>query len=217
MTLLRLRSSGPQWPYSVAQFRADEPHLSISYDPHPGELASYAELNPPILLFQAQPTDPPKHDPAAQRVEEVMPVEVDGLWQQAWQLIDLPPVPPAPPMPDWGAFKSGLLVSESVAQVMGAAREAGCEPAVTNLPVALEKAQGGNVGEFAACWGLVASAGGATPQALAALVVAAQAANLPAEFVGALQPTPERARDEQGRFIADDPATPEDEAWVPPD
>lgn len=27
-------------------------------------------------------------------------------------------------------------------------------------------------------------------------------------------PEPERARDEQGRFIADDPSTPEDEAWV---
>jgi hypothetical protein len=25
-----------------------------------------------------------------------------------------------------------------------------------------------------------------------------------------------RARDEQGQFIADDPATPEDEAWVTP-
>lgn len=27
---------------------------------------------------------------------------------------------------------------------------------------------------------------------------------------------PERARDEQGRFIADDPTTPENEAWVQP-
>jgi len=188
MTLLRFRPDGPQWPYTVAQFRADEPQLSISNNPHPGELASYAELNPPILIYQVQPTDPPEHDSAPQRAEEVMPVEVDGVWQQAWQLIDLPPVPPAPPMPDWGGFKSGLLVSEAVAQVMGAAREAGCEPAVTNLPVALEKAQAGSVGEFAACWSLVASAGGATSEALAALVAAAEACQLPADFVAALSP-----------------------------
>jgi len=183
--LLRLRSNAPQWPYTVAQFRADEPQLSISNDPHPGELASYATLTPPILVFQVQPTDPPEHDPAAQRVEEVVPVDVDGQWQQAWELIEIPPAPPAP---DWAAFKGGLLTSAAVAQVMGAAREAGCEPAVTNLPVALEKAQSGNLAEFAACWGLVVAVGGASPEALAALVAAAEVCNLPADFVAALSP-----------------------------
>jgi len=95
---------------------------------------------------------------------------------------------PAPPAPDWAAFKGGLLTSAAVAQVMGAAREAGCEPAVTNLPVALEKAQSGNVAEFAACWGLVVAAGGASPETVAELVAAAEACNLPADFVSALSP-----------------------------
>jgi hypothetical protein len=186
--LLRLRPEGPQWPYSVAQFRADEPQLSISSDPHPGELATYATLDPPILVFRVQPVDAPEHDPATHRAQEITPVDVDGQWQQAWELIE---IPPAPPTPDWGTFKSGLLTSADVAQIMSSARAAGCEPAVSALPVALQKAEGGNPAEFATCWGLVVAASGASPEALAALVAAAEDCHLPAEFVAALQPSAE--------------------------
>lgn len=38
-------------------------------------------------------------------------------------------------------------------------------------------------------------------------------ANRP-ELLPEAAPVLERARDDEGRFIADDPATPEDEAWV---
>ena len=54
-----------------------------------------------------------------------------------------------------------------------------------------------------------------TPETVAELVALAEQCQLPAEFVAALGPERERARDEQGRFIADNPATPQDEAWVP--
>ena len=113
--LLRLRESGPQWPYSVAQFRADEPQLSISDNPHEGELATYADLDPPILVFAAKPTDPPTHDPAIHRPQEVRPACVDGVWQQAWELIELPPPPEPEPQPDWAQFKLGLLTSPDAA------------------------------------------------------------------------------------------------------
>jgi hypothetical protein len=106
--LLRLRESGPQWPYSVAQFRADEPQLSISDNPHEGELATYADLDPPILVFAAKPTDPPTHDPAIHRPQEVRPACVDGVWQQAWELIELPPPPEPEPQPDWAQFRQAL-------------------------------------------------------------------------------------------------------------
>ena len=185
-TPLRLRPEGPQWPYSVAQLRADEPQLSISAAPHAGEIASWLQLQPPIVFIEPHPTDPPEHDPTTHRVEEIAPVEVDGTWQQAWQLIE---IPPAPPTPDWDTFRAGLLQSADVAAAMTAARAAGAEPAATNLPMALEKAQNGRPAEFAACWGLVVAAGGASPEALAALVAAAEACNLPAEFVAALAPS----------------------------
>lgn len=213
-SLLRVRPDAPQWPYSVAQFRADEPQLSISDNPHDGELASYATLEPPILVFQVKPANPPEHDPAAFRPLELEPVEVDGQWHQTWDLV---PIPAPQPAADWGTFKAGLLVSEAVSQVMTDARTAGCEPAVSALPVALEKAQAGDPAEFAACWRMVTAAGGAAPEALAALAASAEACHLPAAFVAALQPERERARDDQGRFIADDPATPQDEAWASSD
>lgn len=199
--------AAPTWPYSLAQLRADNPNVSFSANPTADDLA-------PFDVFGVEPTDPPEHDPTTHRAQEVTPVDVDGVWQQSWELIELPP---APPVADWGTFKAGLLDSEAVSQVMTAARAAGCEPAASALPVALEKAQSGNSSEFAACWGRVVVAGEATTEALAALVAAAQACNLPADFVAALQPERERARNEQGRFIADDPATPQNEAWMSSD
>jgi len=134
----------------------------------------------------------PKYDPTTHYLQPLEPVvsitdpdgdDCNGTATYGWELVAIPE--PAP-MPDWAAFKGGLLTSAAVAQVMGAAREAGCEPAVTNLPVALEKAQSGNVAELAACWGLVVAAGGASPETVAELVAAAEACNLPADFVAAL-------------------------------
>ena len=216
LPLLRLRDSGPQWPYSVAQFRADEPSLSISADPHDAELASYAELQPPILVCRPLPTDPPPHDPATHRAEEVLPVQApDGSWQQAWKLVALPP---PQPQPDWGTFRQTLLISADVAEVMGAARAAGCEPAATALPSALDKAEAGRPAEFAACWAMVARFGQAGAEMIEFLAAVAEACHLPADFVAALNPSPDlliRARDAEGRFIPDDPTTPENEAWVP--
>jgi hypothetical protein len=136
----------------------------------------------------------PEYDASTHCLQALEPViaitdpggdDVNGSATYGWELVAIPE--PAP-MPDWGTFKGGLLTSAAVAQVMGAAREAGAEPAVTNLPVALQKAEGGNPAEFAACWSMVIAAGGASPEALAALSAAAEACNLPADFVAALAP-----------------------------
>ena len=172
-------NSAPVWPYSLADLRRDNPNVSYSANPSAEDLA-------PFDVFVVQPTDPPTYDPTTHRAQEITPVEIEGVWQQAWELIERPP---APPTPDWATFRAGLLTSADVAQVMTAARAAGAEPAATNLPMALKDAQAGQIAEFAACWGMVAAAGGASPEALAALVAAAEACNLPAEFVAALAPS----------------------------
>ena len=124
------------------------------------------------------------YDPATEFLQSCEPYALDGA---VFNTIAAP-IPPAPPTPDWGTFRRGLLTSADVAQAMTAARAAGAEPAATNLPMALKDAQAGNPAEFAACWGLVVAAGGASPEALAALVAAAEACNLPSEFVAALSP-----------------------------
>ena len=119
--LLRLLPTGPLWPYSVPQFRRDEPWLSISDAPHDGELASYGELDPPILVRRVIPVDPPEFDPTTHYVEEVAPTEIDGVWLQTWQV---QPLPPVLPQPDYRGFYDALLVSgtysAALQQVMSA-------------------------------------------------------------------------------------------------
>jgi hypothetical protein len=117
---------------------------------------------------------------------------------------------------NWPQFKSFALTHPGLNAAMAAALPLAPAAALA-LPAALMRAEQGATADFAGCWRAVCAAANPAPEVLAELVAAAQAANLPTEFVAALSPERERARDEQGRFIADDPATPEDEAWVLPD
>ena len=125
--------------------------------------------------FTGPYTEPP-YDPATEQLDWI-----DGEYVVS-------PLPPPPPQPDWRSFKSGVLTSADVAQIMAVARANSCEPAATALPVALEKAIAGDYSEFAACWSIVATGGNAQPQEIAALVAAAEACNLPPEFVATLTP-----------------------------
>ena len=128
-SLLRLRPEGPQWPYSVAQFRADEPSLSISSNPHAGELASYAALEPPILVHQVADTAPPEIDGRTQRLLPVKAEEVNGTWQQVWPVRDATAAEieeydaanqPPPPLPNFVAFNEALLTENGFEAVWSA-------------------------------------------------------------------------------------------------
>lgn len=213
-SLIHTPESGPTvWPYTQADLRQDNPNVSFPANPSAEDLA-------PFGVHWVADTEQPTSDPRGERVEEVKPTYDENGWRQQWRIRAATPEEVAAydelnrPAPNWPTFKAGLLTSSAVSQTMAAARAAGCEPAVSALPVALEKAVAGDPAEFAACWALVATAGAADPETLAPLVAAAEACHLPADFVAALVPERERARDEQGRFIADDPATPQDEAWA---
>ena len=143
-------------------------------------------LDPDYLEMVLTQADQPAYDPATQRLDPTEAIDLAARTvTRGWQLIDLPP--PAP-TPDWATFRGSLLISPGVAATMAAARVAGCEPGVTALPVALEKAQQGNIGDFAACWGLVAQYGAAPPELIAELVATAESCHLPEGFVATLQP-----------------------------
>jgi hypothetical protein len=113
--LLRLRGNSIQWPYSVAQFRRDEPGLSISDDPHDAELATYASLEPPVLVYRVTPAAQPSvEDPRTERVEPADPALVEGTWTQQWLVRPATPDEIAAwdaahrPEPDWNALREGI-------------------------------------------------------------------------------------------------------------
>jgi len=180
--ILRLRLTGPQWPYSAVQLRADEPRLSVSNDPHPAELASYAALEPPILLIAYTPTPPPEHDPSLSRAVEIDPVLVDGAWQQAWELVELPP---AAPQPRWVEFGAAVQGSPAINQLLGAALQQA--PALgLGLGVGLGKAADGDARVFLSSWSMARTLGLVSAELLAAVQALAEQFDLPEDFVEAL-------------------------------
>ena len=130
MNIVRLRNNIPEYPYSVQQFRMDEPQLSISRDPHPGELATYATLEPPILVYAVAKVEPPTT--INSRTQRLLPVEaefVDGAWRQTWpvraateeEIADYDAA--NAPLPDWNGFQAELLQSATFAAARIGARQ----------------------------------------------------------------------------------------------
>ena len=172
---------------------------------------------------------PTSHDPAAHYPVPAEPVvsitdpdsdDLNGTVVYGWRLEPQPP-PPMPP-PDWLTFAGWLFSYSPMATAMAAARSSTThqgEPATTSLPAAMDEARlRQNYLPFAAAWALFLQAAAMPPDALAEIVAEAQADRLPDEFIYALQPTLlVRARNEDGTFRADDPATPTiNEAWEVP-
>jgi hypothetical protein len=174
----------------VAQLRADEPRLSVSNDPHPGELASYAALNPPILLFQVAEVAPP---PIA-RTQRLLPADVqliDGEWRQVWSLRDATKQEIADfdeanrPPPRWVEFGAAVQVSAPVIQVVTVALQQ-LPPLGLGLAVGLGKAEDGKPASFLSSWTIARSLGMVTPEIAAELAELAQDFDLPVSFVAAL-------------------------------
>ena len=164
-----------------------------------------------------QPTPEPGY-----RVQAVPPVvviddpdadDLNGTVTYGWQVL---PIDPPLPAADWLTFKAAVLRSATVNQALAQAYQVAPVAAAALAP-SLSMAERGNPDEFAVVWGAIIQACSVPPAELVGLAALAEACNLPAGFVEAINPPAGmvRARDEFGRFIPDDPATPEDEAWVP--
>jgi hypothetical protein len=100
----------------------------VSSSPHPGELASYAQLEPPILLYRVTEVASPAINPRLQRL--ITDVElIDAAWRQTWTVrnateqeiaeYDLANQPP----PDWPGFQAELLQSATFAAARIEARQ----------------------------------------------------------------------------------------------
>jgi len=126
--LLRLRENYIQWPYTAANLRAQEPHLSLSAELPDHELASLAAVG--VYVARPKPTEPPVVDPRLKRVEEVTPiwgpVEVGGkeAWLQQWAVRDATEKEIAAydaantPPPDYVGFYRALLISRTYQEVV---------------------------------------------------------------------------------------------------
>jgi hypothetical protein len=146
-------------------------------------LATYAELEPPIVLIAYSPTPPLEHDPALFRAVEITPVLIDGAWQQAWELVDLPP---AAPEPRWVQFGAAVQDSPDINQLLGAALQQ--VPALgLGLGVGLGKAADGDERVFLSSWSMARTLGLVSPELLAAVQALAEQFNLPHDFVAALE------------------------------
>ena len=212
MTHLRLTPTGPVWPYSDAQLRADEPATLFPSVLTAADRAAFRVVEP-------QPIDPPSYDPATERIEEVHPVLVGDAWTQAWAVVPLSPEEQEAhlqvnrPAPDWAAFKAALLASPDVNAALAAAATV-TPAAALALPAALiAMADGRGHGDFRACWVALRRAGLIPVALLDQVWTAAVACHLPDDALAAIG-TRQRAREADGTYRADDPATPQDEAWA---
>lgn len=237
MTMIRVTEAGDTvWPYSLSQLRADEPSRSFSSSPSDRELAVFG-------VYRVQPQAQPSYDPATHRVAEVQPVEADGAWQQAWEVVPLTPEEAeayyrATHPPRWLEFNEAL--PPEVDPLLAAART--MSPRLgAQLEVGLGKAADGDSRVFLAAWQKARAVGLVSPEMTLALQQLATAHDLPAEFVAGLGDTPwqwpeapergdewtapdgsvwrwDQPRGTDGTYLADDPATPESESalrWLP--
>ena len=124
--LLRLREDYIQWPYTAANLRAQEPHLSLSAELPDHELATLADVG--VYVARVRPMTQPVVDPRTKKVEEVTPiygsVEVGGkeAWLQQWAVRDATEeeiaaydAAHAPP-PDYVGFFNALMISATYQQ-----------------------------------------------------------------------------------------------------
>lgn len=235
MTMIRVLDGQVSWPYSLGRLRADEPSRSFSSSPSDRELAVFG-------VFRVQATAQPACDPATHRVVEVQPVEADGAWQQAWELVELSDAEKdayyrQTHPPRWQAFGGAVWSLAEVNALLATALQAAPALAMA-LPVGLGQAAQGDQRTFVSAWQAARSAGLVADELVQALQTLGTAHDLPAEFVAALgavgnpdwewPEAPERfdewtapdgsvwrwdqPRGTDGTYLADDPATAESES-----
>jgi hypothetical protein len=197
----------------------DEPVVGL--DPRYTVLRIVREEQPePVDGFTVQPT---------------RTVDLDaGEWRWGWELVEI--VPPEPE-PDWGTFKREVMAHPQVNLALGGGLGQVPAAAIALPATVIASAAGGGVDDFRAAWLALRSAGLVSAELLAEVRELATACRLPEPFVaalgGAIRPEPEsvgqewvssdgtlwrvvQARDADGAFAQDDPATAARESlqWV---
>ena len=212
MTLLNLITN--KYPCNLYEVRQANSNVSFPANPTDEDLAPFDYIN-------VHPTPQPSYDQRTERIEEGTPKpDAKGIYRQQWDIRPATDDETAAydlahaPEPDWMEFGIDLAMHPGISALW----EALPGPTAGALPVALSKAGEGDPRLFTGLWQRIMTAGAITPELLTAISALAAQHHLPAPFIAGLTPAaPERvrARDADGQFIADDPATPDvDEAWT---
>lgn len=229
MNYVRLTPDGLQYPYSLWQLRLAYPNTSFPADPSADDLA-------PFDCYPVALTPQPEPDPRTQMVEQATPVQMDGQWVQAWTVRAATAEEIAAydaahaPQPEWVAFSTALMAHPQVNTLLGQLL-AQAPGLYGGLVVGLNEASKGDTRVFLTAWSAVEALGLVTVALADVLYSLATAHHLPIaatflptpESVGQEHTTPDgqlwrvaQARNDDGTFTTDDPATPERESleWV---
>jgi hypothetical protein len=140
-------------------------------------------------VFRVVPQEQPEFDPATERVQEVAPVETDGLWLQQWELIELTPEEQEAYYrqthpPRWIEFWAALPDEvDELLNTAGAVKKR----LEHGLSVGLGQAAQGDSRVFLSAWQQAKALGLIPPELVAGVQALAVAFDLPAEFIGGLE------------------------------
>lgn len=70
------------YPYNLERLFPDNPQISF---PNVLSLELLAEYD----IYPVSPTNQPTYDNKTHRIEEILPIQVDGIWTQQWEIYEL--------------------------------------------------------------------------------------------------------------------------------
>ena len=211
------------------------------YDTETGNVVNYprddeepvAQLDPRYQVLRIVREERPEYDTATHYARETRTVDLDaGEWRWGWELIERPVPPPAA---DWTRFKATVMGNPQVNLALSGGLGQVSAAAISLPATVLASSSGGDVRDFRSAWLSLRRAGLISVELLAEVRLLAVDCNLPEEFVaalgGTLRPAAEfvgqewvsadgvlwrvvQARNEDGTFAVDNPATTEREAMV---
>jgi hypothetical protein len=183
-TPLRIVNGQLVWPYSISRLRADEPSVSIWNNPSDVFLAQYG-------MFYPEATTAPEINPAAEQVQQVEPIEQDGVWRQQWAVVALSEAEAADYYrdthpPQWLEFGAVVMAQPEIKTLLNGGIAAGETPLALGLAVGLGKAADGDSRAFINTWHQASAAGLIPSELTTSMQMLATAHDLPAEFIAGL-------------------------------
>ena len=184
------------------------------------------QLDPRYQVLRIVRDDPPEYDEATHYLRETRTVDPSsGEWRWGWELLERPVPPPAA---DWGRFKNAVMSNPQVNLALSGGLGQVPAAAISLPATVLASAAGGDVRDFRSAWLSLRRAGLISVELLSEVRLLAVECHLPEVFVAALGGTPRpaaeylgqewvsadgvlwrvvQARNEDGTFAVDDPAT----------